>query len=200
MRKAVKREFVPHPNGKRILTQASRYVATPAGSQGFIPTVESPAKSNRGTKIDQWQQNLGYTPPVPWCACFANSMYREAGYNSEIESGSVATMWWNAYRKKLLLPYPVPGCFVLFVYKTGDGLIDGGQPYGGGAHVELFVRWAEWPRKMWTIGGNTPIDGPGTKAGGSYTNDGVVFHVIDAIRPRKGTKIVLDFAVPRCIR
>jgi cell wall-associated NlpC family hydrolase len=42
-------------------------------------TVEHPAGSNWGPKIEDWIKASGYGGPVPWCQCFANAAAVQGG-------------------------------------------------------------------------------------------------------------------------
>jgi hypothetical protein len=65
---------------------------------------EQPPGSNRGQQVDRWLRNTGVSPPAPWCAAFAYSMFVEAGGLPVPLQGAASVLSWvnwaerNSYR------------------------------------------------------------------------------------------------------
>ena len=124
-----------------------------------VGMTESPAGSNRGPKIDQWERACGVFA-APWCGCLANAFLEECGFAAQewlrfcpwIEQRAKAGEGgWSWHTSD-----PHPGDLVLY----GSGVAE---------HVGV-VENASGGRDTSTIEGNTS-SGPG----GSQSNGGGVF-------------------------
>lgn len=128
-----------------------------------IGTVEHPAGSNWGPKIEGWIRMAGYTSPVPWCGCFVNAACMAGGVPSgagwigytpaiitHAKSGKGGWSWHTTAKRADLALFDAPG----------------GDPAQHVAMVEKPIA----PGHDDTIEGNTS-SGPG----GSQDNGGGVF-------------------------
>lgn len=105
----------------RVLDTARKYVGVR----------EKPLGSNTdgGGPIDRWQKAWGLRR-VPWCGCFADGVYREAGVDDDgIAHPSTQSMYDRARALGAVVDRPYPGCF--FVYPgTHTGIVV--RDLGGG--------------------------------------------------------------------
>lgn len=91
--------------GERVARQSSRYVGVS----------ESPVGSNRGKDVDRWQKPWGIGYGWPWCAAYADAMYKESGVDDDgIGHPSTAVMYERAIRAGAVVRHPVPGAYILW--------------------------------------------------------------------------------------
>lgn len=124
----------------------------------YIGVHESPAGSNRGPLIDQWQRRFGFLG-APWCGIFLGNELLAAGVHgvtSRIASVDAIEDDARAHR----------GCF--FGYTVGYGSHaqrgDAVILFGRGVHVEIIVDVV--PGGYRTIGGNTSATTAGNQSAG----------------------------------
>lgn len=129
------------PAMPKILRYASKYVGT----------METAA--NRGAMIDEWLINAGAALGQPWCAAFAYSVCREAGYRPDVRYPASVRSWYAwAVEHKRIVNKPQPGDIVLYSWDD-DGSTDD--------HIGFVVSAVMAPgvAKLKTIEGNTRAQG-----------------------------------------
>jgi hypothetical protein len=109
---------------------------------------ESPAGSNRGPQIDQWQRRFGFLA-APWCGIFVGNALLAAGVKgvtSRIASVGAIQQDAEAHR----------GCFYGWTPGSVQGALRGDAVvlFSFGVHVELVVS-VNSDGSVNTIGGNT---------------------------------------------
>lgn len=93
--------------GEKVAAQAEKYIGV----------VESPKGSNQGRPYpEKWQSPWGMGYGWPWCAAFADAMYKETGVSDDgIGHPSTAVMYQRAKDKPgSIVPRPMPGCYILW--------------------------------------------------------------------------------------
>lgn len=76
--------------GPRYYEQLAKDIGVKAGDMEHalawalaqVGTHESPAGSNWGIPVQDWEKLAGYISPVPWCGCFANAICVHGGLPS----------------------------------------------------------------------------------------------------------------------
>lgn len=134
----------------------------------YIGVHESPAGSNRGPLIDQWQRRFGFLA-APWCGLFLGNELLAAGVHgvtSRIASVSAIEDDARAHRSCFFGYTPGYGAHAL----RGDAVI----LFGRGIHVEIIVDVVSGGYR--TIGGNTSA----TKAGNQSAGGCVAEHIRSA--------------------
>ena len=185
------RIFMSNVAGRKVIEKAKLEIGV----------VESPAYSNHGTKVEEWQTLFGIqgytqsgTPPEPgtigpaWSACFATSMYVNARVDDEdIGDPAVLTMWKRAKSLDRISLIPAVGCFTLFGEFNSSGVMTVGH------HVGLFVRWHNYARRQMVI-----IDGNHRLPDDS--NDGVQIRICNYYKPiPTNAAVKTSFGVPKAI-
>lgn len=109
--------------GEKVAEQAEKYVGVR----------ENPMGSNRGRPYpEKWQAPWGMGTGWPWCAAFADAMYKEAGVSDDgIGHPSTWTMYKNAQARGAIVKRPMVGCYILWPGKhvgivvsvPGDGTV-----------------------------------------------------------------------------
>lgn len=91
-----------------------------------VGTKEQPAGSNWGPKISTWIKDSGYSYPVPWCQCFANSVAVHGGA-PQLKTGYTPYVLGGNYTSKGFRPVPLsqaePGDMVFFKWPGLSGAI-----------------------------------------------------------------------------
>jgi len=101
--------------GEKVARQAQKYVGVR----------EVPMGSNRGPQVEKWQKPWGMGAGWPWCAAFADAMYKEAGVSDDgIGHPSTAVMYQRAKAQNAIVKRPYPGAYILWP----------------GVHVGIIVR------------------------------------------------------------
>lgn len=110
-----------------------------AWARAQIGTTESPANSNRGPSIDQWQRDHGMLGQ-PWCGAFAGEVLRHGGVT--LPNGIVYTptilQWGRTHAYGLrIVTRPEPGDLVLYdFFAGGPPVMHVGVYEGNGATIE----------------------------------------------------------------
>lgn len=138
-----------------------------------IGTVEQPAFSNRGPKIDIWEKaTLGYSG-YPWCQAFVNySLVRAGGPQLTSAYTPQVVQWANEKRYGLQrVSTPRPGDWVYFKFPgVSSAFCD---------HVALYVGDGK------TVEGNTSSGAQGSQnnGGGVYLRQRGTATVVAYVRP-----------------
>jgi hypothetical protein len=122
-----------------------------AYARKYLHTVESPANSNRGPKIDQWERMCGFVGQ-PWCGCFCNACLVAAGFASQPWMSYCPTIEGKARSREggwswHAIEQARPGDLVLYGRNIAE-------------HVELYAGAGV------TYGGNTSSGTAGSQANG----------------------------------
>jgi len=160
--------WAKYQEAERVLRRvdASYAKIAPADPQGraiafgrrYVGVHESPAGSNRGPLIDQWQRRFGFRG-APWCGIFLGNELLAAGVRgvtARIASVSAIEDDARAHR----------GCFYGYTpgyggyAQRGDAVI----LFGRGVHVELIIEVVAGGYR--TVGGNTSADTRGNQSAG----------------------------------
>lgn len=86
-------------------------------AEKYIGVVENPMGSNRGKPYPEgWQRPWGMGVGWPWCAAYADAMYKEAGVSDDgIGHPSTAVMYQRAKAKPgSIVSKPIPGAYILW--------------------------------------------------------------------------------------
>lgn len=150
-------------------------------AQGQIGTIEHPANSNTGPKIDDWEKAV-HMHAQPWCGAFMFAALSHAGVKGLtdrmrytpfiVEDGKAGR---NGLLKEVAWDDRKPGDLVLFDF---DG--------GGVDHVGIFVSDSHTPGFINTVEGNTSSGPSGQQAngGGVFARARARSLVAHLIRPR----------------
>lgn len=118
------------PNNTSVQSEPS--VGGPAGERviakalSYLGVKETGTNTDGGGAIDGWQTRWGLSNE-PWCGCFADAMYKEAGVNDDgIGSPSTSTIYSTALAAGKIRSTPVKGCMAV---KTP----------GAHGHVTLYI-------------------------------------------------------------
>lgn len=145
-----------------------------------VGETESPAGSNRGPKISQWQASLGqWLVGQPWCGVFVGTALKRVGVPITSRVAGVALIVEDAEK--------CTGGWAAFIRnpesaRPGDAVV----LFGRGTHVGLVVENDKARRVLHTVEGNTS---PGNR--GSQDNGGGVYQ---RVRPYSN---VYGIAKPR---
>ena len=92
--------------GEKVAAQAERYVGVR----------ENPMGSNRGKPYpEKWQAPWGMGTGWPWCAAFADAMYKEVGVSDDgIGHPSTAVMYQRAKARGAIVKNPMVGAYILW--------------------------------------------------------------------------------------
>jgi hypothetical protein len=92
--------------GEKVAQQAEKYIGVR----------ENPMGSNRGRPYpEKWQQPWGMGTGWPWCAAFADAIFKEAGVSDDgIGHPSTAVMYQRAKEKGAIVKRPMVGCYILW--------------------------------------------------------------------------------------
>jgi hypothetical protein len=125
-----------------------------------IGVTESPANSNRGPLIDQWERACGVIA-APWCGCFANACLVAAGFPDQ---------FWVRYCPSIEAKAKAGDGSWKWIGADGEVRLGDLVLYGVREAVHVgMVETIQGGRDTGTIEGNTS-NGPG----GSQSNGGVV--------------------------
>jgi hypothetical protein len=127
-----------------------------------VDTMEAPAGSNRGPKVDQYVSSVGLDPAGrnPWCAafvywCFSRAAADNGVGNPVIKTGSVLTHWRRAGEAGVHRIAAADAMGTPALVQPGFVFI---MDYGGGVGHTGFVEQVTGGRLI-TIEGNTNNDG-----------------------------------------
>jgi len=92
--------------GEKVAREAEKYVGVH----------ENPVGSNRGKPYPEaWQAHWNMGTGWPWCAAFAEAMFRNAGVSDDgIGHPSTAVMYARAKDKGAIVKRPYPGAYLLW--------------------------------------------------------------------------------------
>lgn len=93
---------------------AGRSVAECA--EKYVGVRENPMGSNLGRPYPEaWQKPWGMGVGWPWCAAFADAMYKEAGVDDDgIGNPGTAVMYERAKARGAIVSRPMPGAYILW--------------------------------------------------------------------------------------
>ena len=175
----IKTEIKPINEGGRLVI---------ALAQSYIGTAESPALSDTGTLINQWNSYFGQSA-IPWAGSFATACYIESLVSDQgIGDPNPLVMYQRAAALDRVSPIAFPGCFVVY------GTFNSDKTMATATGVDIFVRWQNTDtRQAVVIGGNLPIGSP-------VTNHTVQMQFRNMIRPNTSDSTIRAiFLVPKAV-
>lgn len=135
-------------------------------ARGFAGVRETPAGSNRGGRITEWQRSFGdWLVGQPWCGVFAGAMLRDYGGLKSVTGRIAAVSYIEDDARAHRAPFAGWTRNPREVLR-GDLVI----LFGRGVHVEIVERIDLNAGVVYTIGGNTS-----GSSSGSQSNGGGVF-------------------------
>jgi hypothetical protein len=104
--------------------------------------------------FEKLMRSVGFYTGAPWCAFFAKLVWKEAGVDHSLISGSVRQTMLRATKEGNWHTYPVEGAIVVWIAFKND------KPKRTG-HVGIYnnVHYSDEDRVFTTIEGNTSING-----------------------------------------
>jgi hypothetical protein len=120
-------------------------------AQAYVGVKESPANSNHGSSVDEFNRKGGGNLGDEWCASFLSYVLRKGRGSTSVKTSSTAEMV-NQFQRNghRVLPYSKANLAIGdIVYRHR------GAPDGGTGHVAMIVGWQRDGSGFTTVEGNT---------------------------------------------
>ncbi len=139
-------------------------------AKSYIGTVEHPAGSNRGPRIDEWNREAGVRAGSYWCCSFVHAMFLLCGRTLP-GGASVGALLDGAKQEGWVVKRPRRGDLACFEFGEGAWRYD---DHIGIVDRVLALRWTGGRFTGWvqTVEGNTSAQ---NDPSGSQSNGGGVF-------------------------